>query len=187
MLIFKNNTKMQIRFALSFLILFVLFAFLARELLYAKPSELPSALIGEDIPAFHLSQLYQSDRTFTEQNMIGQVSLLNIWATWCYACKLEQPMLMKIKNQYHIPIFGIAYKDDSIKAKQWLKEFGNPYSIIGNDTSGDIAIDLGVYGTPETFVIDKRGKIVYRHVGVIDEQTWNTVLYPLIKKYQDLA
>ncbi len=179
--------KKKLTLIFPFLILFILFAFLARELLYKKTNELPSALIGEDIPAFRITQLYQVDRPFSAQDMIGQVSLLNVWATWCYACKLEQQMLMKIKNQYHVPIYGIAYKDDAMQEKQWLRQNGNPYAVIGDDKSGDVAIDLGVYGTPETFILNKKGKIVYRHVGIIDEQTWNNVLYPIVKKYQDLA
>ena len=111
------------------------------------------------------------------------MSLLNVWATWCYACEIEAPMLLKIKTQYHIPIYSILYKDDPKEALLSLKKNGNPYVMIGLDRKGDTAIDLGVYGTPETFVISREGKIIYRHVGIINQTVWDSVLYPLIKKY----
>lgn len=166
-----------------FIFLFALFAIFYRELFYSKPNELPSTLVGEDVPAFKLPLLYQPQVNFTEKDLLGQVALLNVWASWCYACGLEQTMLMKIKDDYHVPIYSINYKDKPDDAKAWLHQNGNPYLMIGADTLGDTAIDLGVYGTPETFVISPQGKIIYRHVGVIDQKAWDETLYPLIKKY----
>lgn len=173
-----------LKYALPFLILFALLALLGRQLFYAKPNELPSPLIGETIPYFEIPDLLAPNQTFTPKALTGRVTLLNIWATWCYACSVELPMLMKIKDTYRVPIYSIAYKDDPNEAKKWLYQLGNPYVATGNDKKGNVAIDLGVYGTPETYVISPQGKIVYRHIGVITQKNWDEVLYPLVKKYE---
>lgn len=166
---------------IPFIILFGLCILLYRELYYAHPEELPSTLIGHPIPAFTLNDLNKPQNKFTQKNLINpQVSLLNVWATWCDACLYEHSMLMKIANQYHVPLYGILYKDNVVSAKQWLDTHGNPYISIGNDASGDVGIDLGVYGTPETFLIDNQGKIIYRHVGVINQENWDKILHPMI-------
>lgn len=179
--------KMKIKFIIPFLILFTLFGLLYKELFYAKHNELPSALIGENIPDFELTDLTHPYITLTSKDLTGRVSLLNVWASWCSACSTEQEMLMKISVDYHIPIYGIDYKDDPKTAIAWLRQYGNPYELIGADRRGDVAIDLGVYGTPETFVISPSGKIIYRHVGAIDQKTWDEVLYPLVKKFEKQA
>jgi len=176
-------TLKKIKHAIPLFVLFALLSLLARELFSANTNNLPSALIGEKLPAFSLPSLYQSNRYLSSKHLRGRVVLLNVWASWCSACQKEHDMLMKISEQYRIPIYGILYKDDANGARNWLKRHGNPYVLVGNDTSGDTAIDLGVYGTPETFVISPQGRIIYRHVGVIDQSDWNKVLYPLIKKY----
>lgn len=168
---------------LPFILLFALLAVLWRELFYAKPSDLPSALVGEDVPTFKLPLLYQPQVFFTNKDFNGKVALLNVWASWCYPCSVEQPMLQKISTDYHVPIYSINYKDKPEDAKTWLHDNGNPYVLIGADRAGDAAIDLGVYGTPETFLISAQGKIIYRHVGIIDQKSWDDILYPLIKKY----
>lgn len=168
---------------IPFLILFGLCIILYKELYYSHPEELPSTLIGHPVPSFSLADLNNPQIQFTQKNLISnKVKLLNIWATWCDVCTYEHPMLMKIANQYHIPIYGILYKDNSVSAKQWLDNQGNPFVLTGNDSTGDVGIDLGVYGTPETFVINNEGKIVYRHIGAITQENWDTVLYPLIKQ-----
>jgi cytochrome c biogenesis protein CcmG/thiol:disulfide interchange protein DsbE len=174
----------RIKFILPFFILFTLFGLLWHELFYAKPNTLPSTFIGEPVPHFQLKTLFAPTVSFTEKELHGRVSLLNVFASWCYACHVEVPMLMKIKHDYHVPIYGIDYKDNPEEVRKWLKQHGNPYIVIGNDKNGDAAIDLGVYGTPETFIINSAGKIVYRHVGVIDQKNWDEVLYPLIIKLQ---
>ena len=172
----------KINYVTPFLCLFLLFGLLFYELFHAKPNELASARIGDSVPAFKLATVYSPELSFTQADMQGKVSLLNVWATWCYACALETDMLMKIKTQYHIPIYSIAYKDHPLDVKKWLQEKGNPYLLTGLDTNGDTAIDLGVYGTPETFIIDNHGKIIYRHIGVINQSNWDHVLYPLIQQ-----
>lgn len=167
---------------IPFFILFTLTGLLAYEMFYAKPNELPSALVGENVPTFSLPNLYDNAPPLTQKALRGHVTLLNVWATWCDTCSVEHPMLMKIKNEYHVPIYSLVYKDDTRNAIQWLNDNGNPYTLSGNDAKGDVAIDFGVYGTPETFVISPTGKIVYRHIGAIDQQSWDETLYPIIKK-----
>lgn len=175
---------MKLKHLIPFVILFALLGLLWRELFYSKPNELPSALLGETIPEFALPNILQPGKMFSHKDLNGHPCLLNVWATWCSACIAEEPMLAKIKNEYHVPIYGIDYKDKPEDIKKWLSERNNPFIMIGDDNKGDVAIDLGVYGTPETFVIDSKGKIVYRHVGMIDEQTWEDVLHPLMQKLE---
>ena len=172
----------RLRYFIPFLLLFSLLGFLGYELFHAKPNELPSTMIGEKVPDFRLQTLSKKGDLFTQQSLQGHVSLLNVFATWCYACTLEHDMLIKINREYHVPVYGLLYKDDAKKTIDWLNQHGNPYTKIGDDNNGDTAIDFGVYGTPETFVISKEGRIVYRHIGMIDQETWDKVLSPLIKK-----
>ena len=139
--------------------------------------------MGLTIPEFQLPNLLVTNKTFSQKDLLGRVTLLNVWATWCYACGVELPMLMKIKNEYGVPIYSIDYKDNPQDAKKWLQQNGNPYLITGSDVKGDVVIDLGVYGTPETFVISPEGKIIYRHIGVLDQRSWDTILHPLVKQY----
>lgn len=174
----------KLKLTIPFLILFILFGFLYYELFHAKPNELPSALIGEPVPAFSLPLINNPAAALTQNQLKHHVTLLNVWASWCYACGLEHEMLMKISREYHIPVYSILYKDDPAKAAAWLHEHGNPFVMTGNDSKGDVAIDFGVYGTPETFVISPAGNIVYRHIGAIDQETWDKVLWPLIKKLE---
>lgn len=174
----------KLKFTVPFLALFALIGMLYYELFFAKPQDIPSPLIGEPLPTFSLSTL--SNDKLTPHDFQGHVSLLNVFASWCYACSLEADMLMKIKESYHVSIYGINYKDKRDDVQSWLKKYGNPYVKIGEDKSGDVAIDLGVYGTPETFIVNKQGKIVYRQVGVIDQKTWDEVLYPLVRKYEEI-
>lgn len=174
---------LKIRYISAFIILFILLGILWRELFFSKPNELPSVLIGQTLPSFTLPTLFNQP-PLASQDLRGRVSLLNVWATWCYACSLEHPMLMKIHEQYHIPIYSILYKDNAAEAQDYLQKNGNPYVMIGNDHTGDVAIDLGVYGTPETYLISAQGEILYRHIGIIDQKNWDEILYPLIRKYE---
>lgn len=175
---------MKFRYIIPYVILIALLAVLYRELFYAKPHEIPSPLIGEALPDFSLPNLFSPENKLTPNDFMGHVSLLNVWASWCAACQEEQAMLVMIGEQYHVPIYGINYKDKPEDAKNWLSQYGNPYKVIGVDKDGDAAIDLGVYGTPETFVISPEGKIVYRHIGIIDQAVWDNVLQPLVAKYE---
>ena len=177
------TSSSRINYIVPFILLFMLFGILGYELFYSKPHELPSTLIGEKVPSFTLPILNNPNITFNEKNLTGRVSLLTVWSSWCYACTVEAPMLMKIKNEYHVDIYSIDYKDEPNAANEWLKQHGNPFILTGSDRNGDVAIDFGVYGTPETFVINPQGEIVYRHIGVIDQQAWDEVIYPIVKRY----
>jgi cytochrome c biogenesis protein CcmG/thiol:disulfide interchange protein DsbE len=183
------NPLQKVKQLLPLIILFALLSLLWRELFSATPGTLPSALIGEPIPHFSLVALQQNEnankiKLFSTNDLHDKkVVLLNYWASWCGACAMEHSMLMTIKQQYNIPIYGIDYKDEPDTARRYLAKHGNPYVLVGSDITGDVAIDFGVYGTPETYIIAK-GRIVYRRVGAIDQDTWDTELYPLIQKYQ---
>jgi cytochrome c biogenesis protein CcmG/thiol:disulfide interchange protein DsbE len=176
------TAKQTLRHIIPFITFFTLLGLLGWELFYSKPHDLPSALVGEDLPAFNLPNLFPQQPAFTNQALRGNTILINVWASWCDACAIEHAMLMKISTQYHVPIYSINYKDTPKDAMRWLKENGNPYALTGQDINGDTAIDFGVYGTPETFVVNAQRKIIYRHIGAINQQAWDEILYPLIQK-----
>jgi cytochrome c biogenesis protein CcmG/thiol:disulfide interchange protein DsbE len=150
--------------------------------LFLDPAELPSALIGKPFPAFSLAAV-QGDKTLSEAALKGQPALVNVWATWCVACRVEHPLLNTLAEQGVI-IHGINYKDDNAAARKWLKDFHDPYQLNIDDAKGSLGLDLGVYGAPETFLIDHQGIIRHKFVGVIDERVWREQLAPL---YQDLV
>ena len=137
------------------------------------PTELPSALVGEPFPAFNLPSLMAEQPFVTEQDFKGDVVLVNVWATWCFACRIEHPMLNELSAK-GVKIIGINYKDQRAEAHSWLAERGNPYQFNIFDAHGQLGIDLGVYGAPETFLVDASGTIRHRRVGVVDELVWNT-------------
>jgi cytochrome c biogenesis protein CcmG, thiol:disulfide interchange protein DsbE len=166
--------------SIPFLIVLLLLILLGYELYFSQHDILPSPLIGESLPYFQLPTL--DDQVLTNKTLLGKPALLTVWASWCYACAAEQPMLMRIKKNYHVPIYGINYKDNPVDARMWLAKNGNPFILTGIDQTGDVGIDLGIYGTPETFVINREGKIIYRHIGTIDQHNWDKILYPLLKK-----
>jgi cytochrome c biogenesis protein CcmG/thiol:disulfide interchange protein DsbE len=162
-----------------FLPLFV-FAMLAIVLfrgLALDPREMPSALIDRPIPQFSLPALGQPG-LLTQTDLAGEVSLLNVWATWCVACRVEHPYLRVLAEQ-GIPIYGLNYKDQDQDALNWLQELGDPYRFNIADREGTLGLDLGVYGAPETYLVDVAGIIRYRHVGVVDEKAWQGILHPL--------
>lgn len=165
------------------LILFVLLCLFLWKGLSKNPTELPSALIGKSFPAFQLSSTVDN-RLITQDDLLGKVSLVNIWATWCVSCKVEHPLLLKLAKDNKIFIVGINYKDDKNAAQQWLREQGNPYFFSVDDTSGKLGINLGVYGAPETYLVDKQGIIRYKYVGVVTEDIWNEKIKPEFDKWQ---
>ncbi len=146
-----------------------------------KPKEIPSPFIGKPAPSFELNVLNQSD-TFDPKSMLGKVWLLNVWASWCTSCREEHPLLVEFSQQKMVPIIGLNYKDKDAEAIQWLKELGNPYDFSVVDSKGKVGIDYGVYGVPETFVIDKAGKIVHKQIGPLTPEALNKDILPLIKK-----
>lgn len=141
------------------------------------PQALPSALVGQQMPAFSLPNLGDT-AVVTDKDLLGEVYLLNVWATWCMTCRVEHPHLNALAEQ-GVKIVGLDYKDDTAKAQAWLKKLGNPYTVVIFDEDGKLGLDLGVYGAPETYLVDKQGKIHYKHVGMVDDKVWLNTLKPL--------
>lgn len=136
------------------------------------PTELPSAKIGKDFPRYQLPNLLDSTQTLNQEMLKGEVRLVNVWATWCPTCKQEHSFLNKLAREEGVEIVGINYKDQRTKAVQWLKRYGDPYQLNIYDEKGSLGLDLGVYGAPETYIVDAEGKIQYRHVGAVDARVW---------------
>lgn len=174
---------MKIRFLLP-LIIFVLIAVFLGAGLKLDPREVPSPLIGKAAPAFSLPSLYAPEKMVQPGDFKGQVWLLNVWATWCASCKIEHESLVRLSRQERVPIVGLNYKDESEKAKQWLKNLGNPYLINAFDEDGRVAIDWGVYGAPETYVIDKLGIVRLKHTGPVNSEILNSKIIPLVTSLQ---
>lgn len=145
-----------------------------------NPNEIRSVLIDKPLPAIDLPVPDRSDVRFQSATLAGKVSLLNVFASWCIACRAEHPVLLRLAAQKEIPVYGLAWKDKPEDLKAWLAELGNPYEMIGDDARGRTAIDLGVTGAPETFVIDRKGRIRFKHIGPIDEYIWTNTLKPLV-------
>ncbi len=162
------------------LMIFTFLVFFFWRGLSLEPLKLPSVQLGKALPEFELPVLGDK-KLFTPAAMQGKVALLNVWASWCAACIDEQVFLMKLSRE-QVPIYGLNYKDKTAKASKWLSEWGNPYLAVGEDKEGKVAIDLGVYGAPETFLIDKEGIIIYRHVGSLNETIWKKDFLPRIEK-----
>lgn len=150
------------------------------------PNTLPSARLGQVLPSFQLPVLEPSSLQFNNALFHEPVQLLIVWASWCAACIDEQPFLMRLAKE-GLPMYGLNYKDTPADAKRWLAEWGNPYRLVGEDKDGHVAIDLGVYGAPETFLIDKAGIIRYRQVGVLTEAIWEKAFLPRIKALQGVS
>ena len=171
------------RFLVPLAIFIVMVAFLAVGL-GLNPREVPSPLINKPAPAFVLPQLHQPDKTFSQQDMLGRVWLLNVWASWCVSCRQEHPILMDLAKSNAVPIYGLNYKDPRDDALAWLKQFGDPYALSIADREGRIGIDYGVYGVPETFVIDKQGAIRYKQIGPVTPEALRDKILPLVKALQ---
>jgi cytochrome c biogenesis protein CcmG/thiol:disulfide interchange protein DsbE len=146
------------------------------------PHELPSVLIDRPFPAVDLPPIANRDKGFATADLGGQVALVNIFASWCVSCKVEHPLLMAHAQAGGVPIYGIAWKDDPVATADLLKQDGDPYRLVGADRSGRAAIDLGVTGAPETYLVDKAGRIRYKQIGPITDDAWSQVLQPLIAK-----
>lgn len=148
--------------------------------LFSDPTELESELVGNPVPAFELPDLYNPDRSHNESIVGGRPMLLNVWATWCPTCYAEHTFLNRLLDEYGVYIIGLNYKDDSrAAAVRWLQNLGDPYAINLFDETGLLALDLGVYGAPETFVIDAEGTILYRHVGDMNQRVWDRTVAPV--------
>lgn len=148
------------------------------------PREVPSPLINKPAPAFTLPQLSDPQRSFNSQEMRGRVWLLNGWASWCAACRDEHPLLLELSRTGVVPIYGLNYKDERRNALAWLEEFGDPYTLSVSDADGRVGIDFGVYGVPETFVIDREGVVRYKHIGPVTEEALQKKILPLVRELQ---
>lgn len=144
------------------------------------PRRVPSPFIGKPAPAFDLPQLEAPDLRFTSDLLRGRPVLLNVWASWCVECRLEHALLMQLATERSIPIYGLNYKDARDDALAWLRDRGDPYVVTGADRDGRVGIDYGVYGVPETFVIDAQGVIRHKHIGALTEQAVNEDILPLL-------
>ena len=166
-----------------FLIPVILFAALVAVFsigLKKDPSFVPSPLIGKPMPNFKLARLKNPEQHVSDANLRGQVSLLNVWATWCVGCRQEHETLNQIAALNDVPIYGLNWKDDAELATSWLTELGDPYVASGFDADGKVAIDWGVYGAPETFLLDAEGIILYRHISPLTMEIWQTEFVPRI-------
>ncbi len=156
--------------------------------LHRDPNEVPSPLINKPAPDFQLGRLNEPARTFTPKEMRGKVWLLNFWGSWCIACREEHPVLMKYSKTGEIPIFGVDYKygtdaaDERSAATQMLAEEGNPYALVIYDPDGRTSVDYGVYGAPESFLIDKNGVIRFKQIGPITDEVWTNKILTLAKQ-----
>ncbi len=164
------------------LVLFVaLAAFLAIGLT-RDPREVPSPLIDKPAPRFQLTRLEAPQRTFSPEEMRGKVWLLNVWASWCVSCRVEHPLLVDMAKKQEVPIVGLDYKDQRTDRMKWLSTHGDPYLVSAFDDEGKVGIDYGVYGVPETFVIDKQGVIRYKQIGPITQEALERKILPLVRK-----
>jgi cytochrome c biogenesis protein CcmG/thiol:disulfide interchange protein DsbE len=171
------------RFLLPLAIFVVMVGFLAVGLTL-NPREVPSPLVGKPAPAFSLPQLHESDQVFSPKDLTGKVWLLNFWASWCNGCKDEHPVLMQLAKSGDVPIYGVDYKDTRPEALAWLARWGNPYQLVAVDEAGRAGINYGVYGVPETYVIDKAGKIRYKQIGPVDQDVLEQKILPLVRELQ---
>ena len=152
--------------------------------LYLNPREVPSPLVGKPAPSFDLALLHQPDKRFTPADMRGKVWLLNVWASWCVSCRQEHPILVDLAKRNIVPIYGLNYKDPREDALRWLKQFGDPYVLSIADVEGRVGIDYGVYGVPETYVIDKAGVIRFKQIGPVTQDVLEKTILPLIRELQ---
>ena len=178
-----RRKKSALNYILPIAIATMLLALLAVELMN-RQNLFFSASVNEQLPAFSAPDLWLANSTFSSAEFKDKVVLLNVWASWCPSCRSENPMLLSIQQSKAVPIYSLVYKDEAADAKSFLSTHGNPYVKSGLDNSGAIAKKLRVYGTPETFLIDKHGMIRYRQIGVIDDEAWLKVLLPLINQYK---
>jgi len=161
---------------------FVLLGILLAYGLRLDPRRIPSPLIDKPLPEFRLPTLENPKKTLGNSDIKGRVVLINVWASWCVACKQEHPVLLALSREKQVPLIGLNYKDKREDALAMLKTEGSPYDVSIVDANGRVGIDWGVYGVPETFVVDKRGVIRYKQIGPITPEAWEQTLLPMIRK-----
>jgi cytochrome c biogenesis protein CcmG, thiol:disulfide interchange protein DsbE len=146
------------------------------------PHEVPSPLINKAAPTFRLPQLKAPDKTFSAEDMRGKVWVMNVWASWCISCRDEHPLLLEYAKSGAVPIYGLNLKDRPEDSLAWLSELGDPYVLSASDLEGRVAIDYGVYGAPETYLIDQGGVIRYKHIGPVTPDVWSDKFLPLVQE-----
>lgn len=165
------------------LIIFGVLAVLFFRGLSLDPNSMPSALLNKPVPKFSLPRLENPTAQRTESLVQGKVTLINVWATWCVTCRAEHAFLNQLKQQ-GVHIVGIDYKDDTADAQRWISELGNPYDEIVIDAEGRLGLDLGVFGAPETYVVDKNSIIRYKHIGDLNQKVWDETIAPIVQSLQ---
>ncbi|MEJ2454115.1 MAG: DsbE family thiol:disulfide interchange protein [Candidatus Thiodiazotropha sp.] len=168
----------------------VIFALIASFLAWGlkrdyDPKHIPSPLIGKSVPEFTLPSLEQAETMVSNKDLLGNVYLLNVWATWCISCRAEHETLVQLSRSGKVDIVGLNWKDERDKAQVWLRQLGNPYSVNIFDKKGRTAIDLGVYGAPETFLVDSQGIIRFKHAGPVTHDLFNNKILPLIEQLKN--
>lgn len=176
----------MMRYLIPLFAFMVLAAFLLIGLTL-NPRQVPSPLIDKPAPLFQLNHLHEPDKVMASNDNIGKVWLLNVWASWCVACRDEHPLLVQLANSGIVPIYGLNYKDERNTAMQWLKRYGDPYTVSIVDMDGKVGIDYGVYGVPETYVIDKKGIIRHKQIGPVTVESLQKTIIPLIIELQKQA
>jgi cytochrome c biogenesis protein CcmG/thiol:disulfide interchange protein DsbE len=169
----------MLRFLVPAAVFVVLLGFLYAGL-SLHPGVIPSPFIGKPAPALSVPLLHDEAGVLSSAEFAGKPWVLNVWGTWCVACREEHQALLQIARTRAVPIYGLDWKDDRDSALAWLQQLGNPYDAVGFDSEGRVAIDWGVYGAPETFLVDARGIVVYKHIGPLDLETWRREFLPLI-------
>lgn len=150
-----------------------------------NPGYVPSPLIGKPAPDFELPRLDDPSGILSRDDLLGEVSLLNVWATWCVGCREEHAFLVELARSGQVRIFGLNWKDDPVLARQWLERLGNPYVSTGMDQDGRVAIDWGVYGAPETFLLDASGMVLYKHIAPLTRAIWEAEFVPRIDRARE--
>jgi cytochrome c biogenesis protein CcmG/thiol:disulfide interchange protein DsbE len=175
----KRTWRFAVPLAIFALLVGFLWAGLSRD-----PREVPSPLVGKPAPTFALATLHNPGKMLGTADMKGQVWLLNVWASWCVSCRVEHPLLMQLAQARVVPVIGLAYKDKPEDGRAWLEQNGNPYSVSIVDREGRVGIDFGVYGVPETFVVDKQGVIRYKQIGPVTAEALERKILPLVRELQ---
>ena len=170
-----------LKFLIPMGIFLVLVLFLGAGL-KLDPKEVPSPLIGKPAPAFALARLDDPAQTLRRDDLLGQVWMLNVWASWCVACREEHPLLVEFAKSKMLPIYGLNYKDKRAAGQKWLADFGNPYTASLSDLDGRVGIDFGVYGVPETFIIDRQGVVRFKQIGPVTPEVIRTKIEPLVRQ-----
>ena len=170
-----------LKFLIPMGIFLVLVLFLGAGL-KLDPKEVPSPLIGKPAPAFALARLDDPAQTIRRDDLLGQVWMLNVWASWCVACREEHPLLVEFAKSKMLPIYGLNYKDQRAAGQKWLADFGNPYTASLSDLDGRVGIDYGVYGVPETFIIDRQGVVRFKQIGPVTPEVIRTKIEPLVRQ-----